>query len=147
MNGFLLFVHLVAVIVWVGGMFFMTQCLHPTLVGLPGPDRLKVVVPTLERFLRWVLLAIVLIWVSGLAMIALRWPIRMPAGWHLMILAAVVMSALFGVIRGRLFGGVKAALARGEPAMAAPLLARIRQLVLINLALGIVAVAGMTLLV
>ena len=36
MNGFLLFVHLSAVTAWVGGMFFATVCLHPSLAVLQG---------------------------------------------------------------------------------------------------------------
>ncbi len=146
MQGWLLFIHLIAVVIWLGGMFVVTQCLHPVLQTLPGPERVRVIVPTLARFFSWVTVAIVLIWASGLAMIAAVWPIRPPAGWHLMITAGLAMTVIFIWIRAVLFVRARKALAASEPAVAGRALGLIRTAVLTNLALGTAAIAGVTIL-
>ncbi len=67
-----LILHLLAVVVWVGGMFFAYQCLRPVAASLlEPPKRLALWNQVFARFFFWVWIAIVLIVVSGHWMIAL----------------------------------------------------------------------------
>jgi uncharacterized membrane protein len=62
--------HVLSVVVWVGGMFFAYMALRPAAVEvLEPPLRLKLWVATFKRFFPWVWLAIALILGSGYWMI------------------------------------------------------------------------------
>jgi len=146
MQGIWLFVHLLGVILWLGGMFFVLYCLRPAIPVLPGADRAPLMVAALTRFFNYVTGAIVLIWLSGLMLLV---PVGMknaPGGWHIMIGAAAVMTVLFVVIRWMIFPAVRQATSEGELPVAAKGLNRIRWLVVVNLLLGLVAVSGVSLL-
>jgi len=56
----LLFVHLIGVVVWVGGMFVMHFAVRPAAAAqLPPPQRLPLLATALGRFFFWVSIAIV----------------------------------------------------------------------------------------
>lgn len=62
--------HVLSVVVWVGGMFFAYMALRPAAVEvLEPPLRLQLWVATFKRFFPWVWLAIALILGSGYWMI------------------------------------------------------------------------------
>ena len=58
-------VHLLAVVVWLGGMFFAHFCLRPAAMALPPPQRVPLMATALGRFFRAVAASIGLILVSG----------------------------------------------------------------------------------
>lgn len=63
-------IHLLSIVVWVGGMFFAWMVLRPAAVAeLEGPVRLKLWHHVFGLFFKWVWLAIVLILASGYWMI------------------------------------------------------------------------------
>lgn len=65
--------HVLAALVWVGGMFFAWLVLRPaTVAALEGPARLRLWVEVFQRFFRWVWLAVAVLAVSGVGMIHLR---------------------------------------------------------------------------
>lgn len=146
MEGFLLLLHLAGVVVWLGGMFFAAVCLHPSLGALEGRTRAELVTATLGRFLGWVAVCVVLIWASGIAMLSTFQAQALPLGWHLMIGIGVVMTLVYLWIVLGLFRPARQALARGDLPAVAPRLGRIRRLVVLNLVLGALAVAGVLLL-
>jgi uncharacterized membrane protein len=142
MESTLKFVHLVALAVWIGGMFFAHFCLRPAAFELlEPPQRLPMMVGALSRFFRWVALAIVLLWVTGLWRFAQVGLPNAPPSWHAMASVAAVMTVIFGVIAHGVFPRVRKALAAGRPADAAAGLARIRTLVAVNLGLGVATIA------
>ena len=64
--------HLLGVVVWVGGMFFAHMALRPAAQALPPPQRLPLLAATLTRFVAWVgVRSIVILVGSGIAMIVL----------------------------------------------------------------------------
>jgi uncharacterized membrane protein len=141
-------IHLLGVIVWVGGMFFAVACLRPAAAALDPPARVALMRDALGRFLNIVAVAAVLVLVSGVWMIATASRIsvnagigfNMPIDWHVMVTLGVVMIAVFGYIRFALFAEVgRAAAAREWPAAGAAL-NRIRLLVLVNLLLAAIIV-------
>ena len=145
--------HLLALIVWVGGMFFTLACLRPALAALDAPVRPRLMHAVLARFLPIVNAAIGLMLLSGFAMLWIAWraaadagsAFRFPPSWIAMIVLGATMMAIFGHLRGRLYRRFQAALqAQDGPSMAA-LLARIRRAVAINLGLGLLVIAAMKL--
>ena len=140
-----LFLHLVGMVVWVGGMFFMLHVLHPSLQALDGPQRPKLVLAVQGKFFKMVSVSLALIWGSGLAMLGTAisnglkpWPI----GWHMMVTLALVMTVLFLYIRLALFPQVQRVFASGEGGQLAPLMKKIRTLMMVNMGLGFLVIAA-----
>jgi uncharacterized membrane protein len=146
-------VHLLAMVLWIGGMAFAHFFLRPALPLLEPPQRLKLMHEVLRRFFAAVSVAVALLFVSGLWMVgrvaratveggaSFRWPLD----WMLMTALGVVMIGIFVFIRVVLFRRFASALEAGDNAAAAAGLARIRAAVATNLAIGLVVI-GLTLL-
>ncbi len=138
-------VHLLSVIVWVGGMFFAHQALRPAAVEtLDPPQRLSLWVATFKRFFPWVWLAVTLILVSGFWMLSL-YP-KAPLFMHIMMGLGIVMMLIFGHVFFAPYKKLELAVAEKRWTDGAKSLGQIRMLIGINLSLGlitaVVAVAG-----
>jgi uncharacterized membrane protein len=141
--------HLLAVVLWVGGMLFAHLFLRPSLAVLEPPQRLKLMREVLRRFFAAVLVASLLTLVSGLWMIGrvaraavegagrFAWPLD----WIVMTVLGVLMIAIFGHIRFVLYRRFVAALDAGDAPSAAAALARVRAWVGTNLAIGLALIA------
>lgn len=141
MNRVFVLIHLAAVIVWLGGMFFAQVCLRPVVaVQLPPPQRLPLLAAVLGRFFGVVSWALLLLWGSGLARFA-QVGGAIPPHWHVMAGIAAVMTIIFGLIVLRFQRRLRAAVAGLDWPGAAAAMNAIRQLVLANLLLGFVTVA------
>jgi uncharacterized membrane protein len=145
MESLLAFVHVSSAAVWVGGMFFMQFCLRPAAMALPPPQRVPLMADALGRFVRWIALAVVLLWATGLARFWQVGVANAPPGWHAMAGIAAVMTVVFAVIAHGVFPKVRAAVAAQRYTDAAAGLGRIRTLVMVNLALGLATIAAATL--
>ena len=133
--------HVLAAIVWVGGMFFAHQCLRPVLAAYEPPQRLAVMAGALRRFFVWVWIAIALLLVTGFGQVA---AIGL-AGWgphvHAMMALGIVMMLLFGHLYFAPNRRLQAAVARADWPAAGRALGQIRRIVEINLLLGLVTAA------
>jgi len=136
--------HLLAVIVWVGGMAFALFCLRPAARVLEPPARVLLMHAAMRRFLSVVAAAIVVIVVCGVAMIAIAWwtathaglRFNMPLDWYAMIGVFIAMLAVFLHIRNVLFAKLAGAVAEQRWADGAAALGAIRWELSINLVLG-----------
>lgn len=140
-----IFLHLVGVVVWIGGMFFMLHCLRPSLETIDGAQRPKLMLAVQEKFFKMVTVSLVLIWGSGLAMLytAISHGLRpWPIGWHVMITLALVMTLVFFYIRFALFAQTKRAFEQAKPGELAPLMEKIRMTVMANMGLGFLVIAA-----
>lgn len=145
MRGFWLLLHLAGMIVWIGGMFFAHHSLRPALAAqLEPPQRLRLMSAVLGRFLAQVTVAIVLIWVSGLALLQAGGGAK-PWNWLAMAALAAVMTAIFVIIRWAKYPALTAAVEEQKWPQGAAALDTIRKLVLANLAIGLAIVAIATL--
>ena len=138
----LIAVHVLAAVVWVGGMFLMHTSLRPTAAALLQPaERLPLLCGVMSRFFIWVKASIALLFLTGIWLISLYGSFG-KAGWHvhLMVLIAVVMAAIFGMIYGGPFKQLKAAVAAKEWPRGAAAMGTIRTLILTNLVLGLITV-------
>lgn len=141
--GLLLSAHVLAAMAWVGGMVFAVAVLRPSLAVLEPAQRLALHRQVFRRFflLVWHAMPVALLtgwgllfgWYGGFA----------GTGWHvhLMHLTALVMSAVFAFIFFVPWRAMRDALDRGDRETAAAAVDRIRHLVQLNLALGVLTVA------
>ena len=139
-------VHLLAVVVWLGGMFFMLACLRPAASEvLEPPLRVRLMHAALRRFFGAVTAAALIALLSGGAMLGLAWreaakaglAFNMPLDWYAMIVLFFVMLAVFAHVRLALFRRVERALQAQAWPDAAAALGAIRWEVTINLVIGV----------
>jgi uncharacterized membrane protein len=136
--------HILAALVWVGGMFFAWMVLRPAAMkALEGPARLKLWVEVFQGFFRWVWVAVVLLPISGVGMIHLQFTgfEAAPRYVQAMMGLYVVMTALFIRIQALLLPELRTAVAAEDWPTGAATLGKIRRLVGINLMVGLVLVA------
>ncbi len=141
MNRLLVLFHMLAVIVWIGGMFFAHVCLRPVAAAqLPPPQRLPLLAAVLGRFFTVVGWALVLLWGSGIIRFA-QVGAAVPASWMAMAGIAALMTVILALIVFRFHRAMVAAVAASDWPQAGAAMNTIRQLVLTNLLLGVLTVA------
>ncbi|MDO7927711.1 CopD family protein [Pseudomonas sp. KFB-139] len=136
--------HVLAVLVWVGGMFFAWMVLRPAVgAALEGPLRLKLWLQVFPRFFVWVWAAIVVLPITGVGMIQLNFTSFETAPRYVQVMMGlyVVMVALFLRIQSLQLPELQRAVEAGQWAEGAAALGRIRRLVGINLIVGLTVVA------
>lgn len=141
----MLFLHVLGVVVWVGGMAFAWGCLRPAVTPLAPAQRLPLWVGVFRRFFPLVWIAVALILVSGVGMLLEVGMARAPRAWHLMATTGAVMIGVFVSIWFGPWRALRAAVAREDWAQGAIALNRIRARVEFNLGLGVVTIALATL--
>ena len=132
--------HILAAIIWVGGMFFAYLCLRPVAAKLlEAPVRLQLWTQVFARFFKWVWVAIAILIVSGHGMIAMLGGFsNIGAHIHIMLATGYLMMALFGHLYFNPFRKFKAAVAEESWPEAGIQLNKIRLIVAINLVLGLI---------
>ncbi|MEJ5030527.1 CopD family protein [Comamonas sp. MYb69] len=141
-------VHLLSIIVWLGGMAFAHFFLRPALQQLEPPQRLMLMRDVLGRFFAVVLVIIATVLLSGIGMMGLVHTMAaqasakfsMPVSWMVMAVLGLAMMAVFGHIRFALFKRLDRAVNAKDWPAGGKALGQIRQLVALNLALGVVIV-------
>lgn len=140
--------HLLAIIVWIGGMVFAHFFLRPALGALEPAVRVRLMHAVLGRFFNAVLAAATLTLVTGVWMIGrmarqmVQAGVRfnMPIEWTVMAALGIVMMLIFGHIRFSLYKRLSRAVQSSDWSAGASALAQIRLWVVVNLALGVVIV-------
>ncbi len=140
MRGLWLLLHLVGVVVWVGGMFFAHHCMRPVIVlRCEPPQRLRLLSEILGKFFNYVSLSLVLIWISGIALLHGASG-KMPLSSMIMFSIAIVMTLLFVIIKWARFPLLEAAVVKGDWSAGAAAMNSIRKLVAANLGLGFLVI-------
>ena len=135
-----LFLHMLSVVIWVGGMFLAYMCVRPAAGEvLEPPQRLRLWTGIFLRFFPYVWAAVTLILLSGFYMMAMMG--RVPAYVILMAVIGIAMTAKFLFIYFVPFGRLKDAVAAQDWPAGGAALNSIRKLVGINLVLGLVNIA------
>ncbi|EPL09211.1 CopD family protein [Pseudomonas sp. CF161] len=136
--------HVLAALVWVGGMFFAWMVLRPAAgAALEGPARLKLWIQVFQRFFVWVWVAVVVLPISGVGLIQLRFNgfETAPRYVQVMIGLYLVMTALFIRIQSLQLPELRNAVVAEDWPAGAAALGKIRRLVGCNLIIGLVLVA------
>jgi len=97
MNALAITLHLLAAVIWIGGMFFAYVVLRPSAIALDPPQRLTLWAAVLKRFFPWVWLAIIVLLLSGYWLI-FDWFngfAASPGYVHLMHVLGWVMALIF----------------------------------------------------
>jgi len=137
-------VHLLSVIVWIGGMVFVHFFLRPAVAALEAPPRLRLMHDVLGRFFRAVMVVAGLTLISGLWMIGRvakqvvqsGGSFAMPLDWTVMSVLGILMVLVFSYIRFALYKRLDRAVIAGDWVAGGAALASIRPWVAINMALG-----------
>jgi uncharacterized membrane protein len=137
-------VHLLAIIVWLGGMFFAHFCLRPVALTMPPATRLPLLRGVLGRFFAVISVAAPLTvlsggWLMGRVAASVHKtgaPFNMPLEWWVMGGLGLLMLLIFGHIRFALYKRlVRAVDAQDWPAGGVAMTA-IRSWVFVNLVIG-----------
>lgn len=134
--------HLLGAVLWVGGMAFALMVLRPSLAVLEPPQRLALLGQAFARFFRIVWHALPLILLTGYGMV---FGIYNGFGGvniavHTMHLLGLIMTAVFVYIFFSPWPAMRAAIDAGDRPAAAAVADRIRKLITLNLALGLIVV-------
>ncbi|MBY4595397.1 CopD family protein [Ottowia caeni] len=140
--------HLLAIVVWIGGMVFAHFFLRPAAMQLPPPQRIPLMHGALQRFFSAVLVSILVVLASGMWMIGrvaketvqAGLSFNMPLDWIIMASLGIVMMAIFGHIRFALFKRLSRAVSAQDWPAGGAALASIRTWVSVNLVLGVLII-------
>ena len=135
-------VHVLAAVIWVGGMFFAYAILRPSAGPLEPGVRLALWSRVLSRFFRWVWLSVAALVVSGGAMIALdtTGTSATSTSVRLMTALGLAMIAIYAWVYFAPWRRLRRAVSTTDWVSADRHLQKVRFLVGLNLALGLLTV-------
>ncbi|MHB0982093.1 MAG: CopD family protein [Thiobacillus sp.] len=137
-----LFLHVMGVVVWVGGMFFAYMALRPVAASvLEPPQRLTLWAGVFGKFFPWVWVSVALILLSGLHMLALVGGMAAPHYAMAMLALGVLMMLIFAQVYFIPYKKLKRAVSEQNWKAGGAALAQIRMLIGINLSLGLLTIA------
>lgn len=131
--------HLIAAVIWVGGMFFAYMVLRPVAASLlPPPERLQLWSLCFDRFFFWVWIAIVTILTTGYFMLFSTYGSFGDTPWFILTMhwLGLVMVLIFLHVFFAPYKRLKIAVQEGNWEVAAGKLAQIRILVAVNTTIG-----------
>lgn len=135
--------HFLAAVIWVGGMFIAYVCLRPVAAQvLEPPARLNLWRDLFSRFFVWVWASVATLIVTGHIMIGLYGGFAV-IGKHIHIMLGIgyIMFLLFAHLYFAPFKRLKGYVSAKNWPEAAKQLNQIRQIVAVNLSLGLITVA------
>ena len=135
--------HILSVVIWVGGMFFAYMVLRPSIGQLLKlPERMRLWDRVFNRFFKWVWLAVFLLLGTGFYMIYLSGGMAaLPRFIHLMLLSGIVMMMIFVYVYFVCYVKFNKMVEEKEWHQAEEKLATIRKLVAANLVIGLLTIS------
>ena len=143
-NSIAITLHVLSAVLWVGGMFFAHQVLRPVAAAqLEPPARLTLWVGVFTRFFPWVWLFVLLLPVTGYWVIFRLFGGMSGVGMHVHIMQALgwLMILIYMHLFFAPFRRLKEAVVTAQWPEAGKQLSRIRHIVGVNLALGLIVIA------
>ena len=135
--------HVLAAVVWVGGMFFAYNFLRPAIGSLTGPDqKLSLWLAVFNRFFPIVWLSVIVLPVTGYIMIFILWDSigNAPIYVHIMNAIGSVMIFIYMFIYMIPYQNLKKNITNKDWPESGKSLAIIRSLIAMNTILGVVVV-------
>ena len=141
-------VHVLSIVLWVGGMMFAHWFLRPAVLQLEAPARLRFMHDALGRFFKAVLVTSLLALITGYWMLGrvakqtvqAGGSFEMPLSWTIMAALGTLMVAIFMHIRFALYKRLRDGVQFSAWDKAGAALATIRLWVTVNLAIGILVI-------
>ena len=146
--------HLIAGIVWMGGMTFMLFALRPAvIIAMEAQPRAILMGQVWKRFYAMVLASIVVLFATGTHLYTATFRATrlatgdggVPLGWNIMLVLGLVMMLIFGHIYFAGFKNYKRSVAAGDWPLAAKAASLIHTMTLINFSLGWLAIVAVRL--
>mgnify|MGYP003393956991 FL=1 len=136
-------IHLLAALIWVGGMFFAYMVLRPVSAEvLQAPQRLQLWDKVFSCFFKYVWGAIFFMLASGLYMLHLYGGMaNTPYFAHIMLLSGCLMVLIFVYVFFGLYPHFTRAVAANDWSKAGGFLAAVRKFIASNLLIGIATFA------
>ena len=142
---FALSLHVIAAVIWIGGLFFSYVLLRPALSDVDQAQRLAIWADVLRRFFPWVWMCIFVLLLTGFYLIFLLGGFtRIGLYVWIMLGVALVMILVFKFVYVAPFKHLCRGVEEEKWEVAAYALGTIRKLVAFNLALGIVTIVVAT---
>jgi len=140
----LLALHVLAAVIWVGGIFFAYMVLRPSAGPLESASRLALWQRVFGRLFPWVWASIAVLLISGYSILFLRFGGFQAAPPHIHVMQAtgILMMLLFLYLYFAPWRRFSRAVETGVLQDAAASLDQIRRIVATNLVLGLVTVAA-----
>ena len=136
-----LFLHVLSVVVWVGGMFFAYMALRPVAASvLEPPQRLTLWAGVFGKFFPWVWASVALILLSGLHMLMKLGGAAAPHYTLTMLALGVAMMLIFAHVFFAPYKKLKRAVGEQDWKAGGAALGQIRKLIGINLSLGLLTI-------
>jgi uncharacterized membrane protein len=135
--------HVIAAVIWVGGMFFAYNFLRPAAgEALEPPARLRLWVSVFKRFFPYVWGTVILLPLTGYLMIFLRWDsvANAPLYVHIMNALGTLMILIYLHVYFAPFKKLKMAVVDQNWPDGGKALAKIRILIAVNTSLGVLVV-------
>lgn len=141
--------HVLSIVIWVGGMLFAHAFLRPAAAKLTEEDRLRLMHDVLGRFFKVVTVVSVVALFTGYWMmghvaktiVQAGGSFNAPLDWTVMAIVGTLMVLIYGHIRFALYGKMSKAMVANDMAQAGIYLTKTRQWVLVNLVLGLGLIA------
>lgn len=140
---YLITIHQLAAIIWVGGMFFAHMALRPAAQAvLEPPARLNLFAETFHHFFRWVWLSVITLLATGFILLFSYFGGMKdaPVHVHLMLTLGLAMTVIYLFIFFGPYVKLKRYVAEGNWPEGGKNLGLIRKLVMTNLSLGLIIV-------
>lgn len=137
-----LFLHVLGIVVWVGGMFFAYMALRPVAASvLEPPQRLTLWAGVFGKFFPWVWVSVVLILLTGLHMLMKLGGAAAPHYTLAMLVLGVAMMAIFAHVFFAPYKKLQRAVGEQNWKAGGAALGQVRRLIGINLSLGLLTIA------
>jgi len=135
--------HVLAAVVWVGGMFAAYVCLRPAAGSLEAPQRLTLWRNFFAKFFPWVWVSVIALLATGYWMLLTTFGGFAGAPIYVNLMQAVgwIMVLLFAWLFHGPWLKFKRAVDAQDWAMAGSQLNRIRDIIRVNMPLGLIVVA------
>ncbi len=139
---YLIAIHGLLAMLWVGGMFFAYVILRPAAQPLETPHRLALWSRTFGRFFPWVWAAVAVLPASGyyLAITSFGGMATLPPFVNIMQVLGILMILLYLHVYFSPYRRLRQGVENGDFVKAGHALAQIRRLVGINMGLGLVTI-------
>lgn len=136
-----LLLHVLSVVVWVGGMFFAYMALRPVAASvLEPPQRLTLWAGVFGRFFPWVWASVALILLTGLVMLMKIGGAAAPHYAMAMLVLGVAMMLIFAHVFFSPYKKLKRAVSEQNWKAGGAALGQIRMLIGINLSIGLLTI-------
>lgn len=143
MNNLIVTLHVLAAVIWVGGMFFAYMALRPAAAKLELPQRMMLWSETFERFFPWVWGVVVILPLTGYWMIFSMFESFAATPMYILLMQYIgwAMIAIFMHIFFAPYRRLRKFVATEDFESAGKQIAQIRKFILANLSLGLITVA------